>query len=56
MKKIYFAPETKTVKVGISQMVCVSNGTLSVSEDDKIESESGFGSRRFGGVWDDDNE
>jgi len=56
MKKIYFAPETKTVKVGMCQMVCASNGLLSTSEDDKIEDASGFGARRGGSFWDDDDE
>ena len=57
MKKIYFAPEMKCVKVEISQMVCTSNpqATLSVNEDDKIETPSGFGSRR-GSIWGDDEE
>lgn len=54
MKKIYFAPETKTVKVGMCQIVCASNGTLSTNEEDQITSGNGFGARRGDSLWDDD--
>lgn len=54
MKKIYFAPETKVVKVRTNHIMAGSlTGTL--EEGEIIDSPDGFGSRE-GGLWDDDEE
>ena len=54
MKKTYIAPKKTEVKIGICRMVCASDGTL--DKNQTIESESGFGARQFGGVWDEDDD
>ena len=54
MKKIYFAPEAKTVKVGMCQMVCASDGIL--DKNQTITGSDGFGARRGGSLWDDDDD
>ena len=54
MKKTYISPATKVVKIGICRMVCASNGTL--DKNRTISNESDFGARRFGGLWDGDEE
>ena len=53
MKKIYIAPDTKEVEIGICRMVCVS-GTL--DKNQTIESPGGFGSRRGGSFFDDEDD
>lgn len=53
MKKTYISPKTTEVKIGISRMICASDGKLDKTQT--IESVSGFGARR-GGFWDDDDE
>jgi len=54
MKKTYISPKTTEVKIGISRMVCASDGTLDKTQT--IDSESGFGARQFGGDWDDEDD
>jgi hypothetical protein len=53
MKKTYIAPITNKVKVGVSRMVCVSDGQLDKGQS--ITTRDGFGSRR-GSTWDDEEE
>ena len=55
MKKIYFTPDTKVVKVRTNHIMAGSlTGTL--KKDEVIDSSNGFGSRRGGGFWEDDEE
>ena len=51
MKKTYQNPEMKIVKIQVSQMIAASPGYGGTT--DKT---SGNASRRFGGVWDDDED
>lgn len=54
MRKIYIAPETTEVKIGVCRMVCASDGTLDKTQT--IEDESSFGSRRGDSFWDDEED
>lgn len=56
MKKIYFAPETKVVKLALQHIIAASPGNVTLStDDDQITDQSGVGSRSFGGFWDDED-
>ena len=55
MKKIYFTPDTKVVKVRTNYIMAGSlTGTLDPNAE--ITESNGFGSRRGGGFWEDDEE
>ena len=55
MKKIYFTPDTKVVKVRTNHIMAGSlQGTL--DPDAAITNSNGFGSRRDGAFWEDDEE
>ena len=54
MKKTYIAPKTTDVKIDVCRMVCASDGNLDATKT--INSSDGFGSRRGGSLWDDDEE
>ena len=51
MKKTYQNPEMKLVKIQMQQIIAASVGI-----GDKYDGTSTIQSRRFGGVWDDDDE
>jgi len=53
MKKIYIAPNVKVTEIKVSHIICASNGTLSISEDDRITESVDFGSRGFD-LWEDE--
>ena len=59
MKKIYFAPETKTVKIHTQHIIAASlggltesGGSVDIPEGDADEGADAM-SRRFGGLWED---
>lgn len=52
MKKIYKTPQTKTVLINVTLLTGVS-GTL--DRNQTITNSDGFGSRRGGGSWDDED-
>ena len=55
MKKIYFAPETKVVKLALQHIIAASPGNVTLSTgDEQITDQSGVGSRR-GSFWDDED-
>ena len=57
MKKIYFAPNTKVVKIALQHIIAASPGNVTLSTDaEQVTDQSGVGSRRFGGFWDDDED
>lgn len=58
MKKNYFAPNTKTIKVKVQHLMVISgNGqnvnSVSVSEETYDSSKGDIMSRRGGSIWDD---
>ena len=56
MKKIYFAPNTKVVKIALQHIIAASPGNVTLSTDDtQVTEQSGVGSRRFGSLWDDED-
>ena len=56
MKKIYFAPETKEVRIALQHIIAASPGNVTLStDDDQVTDQSGVGSRRSGGLWDDED-
>ena len=52
MKKTYFAPETKSVKITVSPLMDLS---ANLDSDRSITNSSEFGSRRGRSSWDDDD-
>ena len=52
MKKIYQNPEIKIVKVQTAQMIAASDQR---GFGDDVDTASGAESRRFGGLWDDED-
>ena len=57
MKKIYFAPETKCLKIEVKHhLMDASNGTLSTQESNRLNSSGDFGSRGRGRFFDDDED
>jgi len=57
MKKIYFAPETKCLKIEVKHhLMDASNGTLSTQESNRLKSSGDFGSRGRGRFFDDDED
>ena len=55
MKKIYLAPDTVVVKVGMQQLLTSSPGDVVLNNSDTpIEDSEDIGSRRWVGVWDDE--
>ena len=57
MKKIYFAPDTKIVKVKLQQMIAGSptNQTLNI-DGEYVKESSEIGSRSSRSIWDDEDE
>ena len=57
MKKTYFAPNTRVVRVKLHQMIAGSPTptTLSIEnfDDNKVSSSDEIGSRRSSSIWDD---
>ena len=56
MKKIYFAPETKVVKLALQHIIAASPGNVTLStEDDQVTDGNAVGARGFGSIWDDED-
>ncbi len=56
MKKIYQNPETKTVKVQLSEMIASSTVVGINASADALDDETTVASRRGGSIWDDDED
>ena len=54
MKKTYIIPEIKIVKIRVAQMIAASTD-LGVSET-HYDGSTSVESRKFGSIWDDDEE
>lgn len=58
MKKIYFTPETKVVKIALQHIIAASPGNVTLDANgEKITDGNAVGARRFGGsFWNDDED
>lgn len=57
MKKIYLAPNTIVVKIGMQQIMTGSPGSIVLDQnEEEISDGNDIGSRRWAGVWDDDED
>lgn len=55
MKKIYMMPETLVLKIQTTSMIAVSEPDVVVNPDEEVEA-GNIESRRYGSIWDDDEE
>lgn len=56
MKKIYFAPETKEVKIALQHIIAASPGYVTLDADgEQITDGNAVGARSFDGLWDDED-
>ena len=56
MKKIYFAPETKEVRIALQHIIAASPGNVEINTGDtQVTDPDAIGSRGFGSLWDDED-
>lgn len=54
MKKIYFAPETKVVKLALQHIIAASPGNVTLSTDDDQVTDGNAVGARGSAFWDDE--
>jgi hypothetical protein len=55
MKKIYMMPETLVLKIQTTSMIAASDPDVVINSEDEVEAGS-VESRRYGSMWDDDDD